>query len=108
MITEIVPTCIANIGWKTYIMFAVFNLCFVPIVYFLFPETSGFGLETVDLCFMDPTKSPVKRAAELQAMRKKGEDITLVTEIEGTGKDILADGLGAQHLETVAAKANNS
>lgn len=100
MITEIVPTCIANIGWKTYIMFAVFNLCFIPIIYFLFPETSGLELESVDLCFMDKSKNPVNRAAELQKMRRLGEDITLMHQIEGNGKESLVTDGDVQQIET--------
>jgi len=29
-----IPASFANLGWKTYIIYAVFNACFVPIIYF--------------------------------------------------------------------------
>lgn len=76
-----IPSAITNIGWRTYIIFAVFNLSYVPIVYFFFPETSGLTLEMVDLAFMDETKSPVKRAAEIRKMLKNNEHVTLAEEI---------------------------
>lgn len=34
-----------SLGYKFYIIFAIFNACFVPVVYFFFPETSGRSLE---------------------------------------------------------------
>ena len=41
MIVQITPPAIANIGWKTYIIFAILNTVWLPIIYFLFPETKG-------------------------------------------------------------------
>jgi len=51
MIVQITPPAIANIGWKTYIIFAVLNACWVPIIYLFFPETKGLELEAVDSLF---------------------------------------------------------
>jgi hypothetical protein len=69
---EVTPTGIANIGWKFYIVFAVFNAAFVPIVYFLYPETAGLSLEAVDLLFMDRSRSPVASANALFKAKKSG------------------------------------
>lgn len=77
IVVEIVPIAISHIGWRTYIIFAVCNLAFVPMVYFLFPETAGLTLESMDLCFMDKTVSPVKKANELRAAMKRGQEIAL-------------------------------
>lgn len=41
MIVQITPPAINNIGWKTYIIFAVLNTLWLPIIYFFFPETKG-------------------------------------------------------------------
>jgi sugar porter (SP) family MFS transporter len=51
MIVQITPPAINNIGYKTYIIFAVLNACWVPIIYFFFPETKGLELEDVDRLF---------------------------------------------------------
>jgi hypothetical protein len=51
MIVQITPIALNNIGYKTYIIFAVLNSCWVPIIYFLFPETKGLELEDVDRLF---------------------------------------------------------
>ncbi|KFY31987.1 hypothetical protein V493_00622 [Pseudogymnoascus sp. VKM F-4281 (FW-2241)] len=51
MIVQITPISIENIGWRTYIIFAVLNACWVPIIFFFFPETKGLELEAVDALF---------------------------------------------------------
>jgi hypothetical protein len=69
MIVQITPIAISNIGYRTYIIFAVLNgdipplyavllslltvyiACWVPIIYFTFPETKGLELEAVDRLF---------------------------------------------------------
>jgi hypothetical protein len=89
VMVEIVPSSIANIGWRTYIIFAVFNFSFIPIIYFFFPETKGLSLELVDLAFMDDTTTPVKRAKELHKMIASGEELTLRTEVGGKDVDVL-------------------
>ena len=39
VIVEITPIGIQNIGWKFWIVWTVTNLCFLPVLYFLYPET---------------------------------------------------------------------
>ncbi|KAK3678832.1 hypothetical protein LTR78_001285 [Recurvomyces mirabilis] len=51
MIVYITPPAIQNIGYKTYIIFAVLNATWVPIMYFYYPETKGLALEDVDRLF---------------------------------------------------------
>ncbi|KAL1964896.1 hypothetical protein VTN77DRAFT_6249 [Rasamsonia byssochlamydoides] len=51
MVVQITPSSIENIGWRTYIIFAVFNACWVPCIYFFYPETKGLQLEDVDRLF---------------------------------------------------------
>lgn len=50
-VVEFTPSAIENIGWQTYIIFAAFNIVFVPLVYFFFPETTNLPLEDVDHLF---------------------------------------------------------
>jgi hypothetical protein len=42
---------IANISCGTYLFFAVINACFIPIIYFFYPETKKRSLEEIDLIF---------------------------------------------------------
>lgn len=51
IIVQITPAAINNIGWRTYIIFAVLNALWVPIIYVFFPETKGLELEDVDKLF---------------------------------------------------------
>lgn len=51
MIVQITPIAIDSIGWRTYIIFAVLNATWVPIMYLFFPETKGLELEAVDRLF---------------------------------------------------------
>jgi hypothetical protein len=48
---QVTPPAIHNLGWRTYIIFAVLNALWVPIIYFFFPETKGLELEDVDRLF---------------------------------------------------------
>lgn len=52
MVVEITPIGIDSIGWRFYIIWTVFNFSFVPIVYYLYPETAGRSLEDIDRFFM--------------------------------------------------------
>ncbi|KAJ9494547.1 hypothetical protein H2202_009979 [Exophiala xenobiotica] len=51
LIAEITPISITNIGYKSYIIFGLLNTAFIPIIYFLYPETKGKSLEQIDLLF---------------------------------------------------------
>jgi Sugar (and other) transporter len=51
IVVQITPRSIDNIGWRTFIIFAVFCAMWVPIVYCFFPETNGLELEDLDHLF---------------------------------------------------------
>lgn len=51
IIVQVTPHAISNIGWRTYIIFAVLNAFWVPIIYLFFPETKGLELEDIDRLF---------------------------------------------------------
>lgn len=64
----ITPILISSIGWGTYLFFAALNATFIPILYFLYPETAGRSLEEIDLIFAKgflENKSYVTAAKEL-------------------------------------------
>ncbi|KAL5363317.1 general substrate transporter [Aspergillus floccosus] len=50
-VVKITPISFANIGWRTFIIFAVLNAAFIPMVYFFYPETKGLELEDIPLLF---------------------------------------------------------
>lgn len=51
-VVEITPPALQNIGYKTYIIFAVFNVVSAIIVWCFYPETTGLSLENIDLLFL--------------------------------------------------------
>ena len=54
LVAEITPVAITNIGYRTYIIFGVFNLAWIPIIYFFYPEVSFLEMKT--LCPLAPPK----------------------------------------------------
>lgn len=51
LVVEITPVSIDSIGYKTYIYFCIFNFCFLPLIYFAYPETQWLSLEQIDKLF---------------------------------------------------------
>ncbi|EMD39461.1 hypothetical protein CERSUDRAFT_121739 [Gelatoporia subvermispora B] len=51
MVVEITPPALQNIGYKTYIIFAVLNFVNAIIVWAFYPETAGLTLESIDRLF---------------------------------------------------------
>ncbi|KAI5467519.1 general substrate transporter [Mariannaea sp. PMI_226] len=60
------PVSMANIGWKTYIVFTIWDAIQVVIVYFVIPETKGRTLEELDEIFQ--AKNPVKESTQKKAL----------------------------------------
>ncbi|KAH7177042.1 putative Myo-inositol transporter 1 [Dactylonectria macrodidyma] len=52
LIVMVTPTMIANIAWKTYLVFMACNFAMAPAIYFWFPETSRLSLEEIDHLFI--------------------------------------------------------
>ncbi|KAL4914315.1 general substrate transporter [Aspergillus aurantiobrunneus] len=55
MVVMITPVSFTNIGYQTYIIFAVINAFIFPVVYFFFPETRYRSLEEMDAIFKKST-----------------------------------------------------
>ena len=51
LVVMVTPIMVANIGWGTYLFFAAVNACFLPFIYFFYPETAHRSLEEIDLIF---------------------------------------------------------
>lgn len=56
------PVALADISWKTYIIFCVWNFVEFAISYFFSVETKGFTLEELDAIFESP--NPVKASTQ--------------------------------------------
>jgi hypothetical protein len=42
---------IQSLTWRFYIIFAVLNLCWIPIIWLFYVETAGLSLEEIDRVF---------------------------------------------------------
>ncbi|KAF2131812.1 general substrate transporter [Dothidotthia symphoricarpi CBS 119687] len=75
VVVMITPVMIANIGWGTYMFFAVVNACFLPFIYIFYPETKMRSLEEIDLIFAKgfvENISYVKAARDLPFLDEHG------------------------------------
>ncbi|GAB1193282.1 hypothetical protein APSETT444_002485 [Aspergillus pseudonomiae] len=70
------PTLINDLAWKGYLIFMCFNLVFVPLLYFFYPETANLSLEEIDSLFMH--KSP----QSLDSSEEWKEPIVVTTSVE--------------------------
>ena len=51
VVVKITPIALANIKWRIFVVFAVFNAAFILMVYCFYPETKGLELEDILLLF---------------------------------------------------------
>ncbi|KAL9615873.1 MAG: hypothetical protein Q9160_009194 [Pyrenula sp. 1 TL-2023] len=66
--SQITPHAIANIGWRTFLMFAIFNYAIIAYVWFFIKETSGKSLEEMDIVFGQIDSLPVGKDHEEQGL----------------------------------------
>jgi sugar porter (SP) family MFS transporter len=81
LIVMITPPAFANLGYRTYIIFAVFNAALIPCVYFFFPETKGRSLEEMDVVFASAHAeglNPVKQSLKMPRFTGQELDSQLV------------------------------
>ena len=71
LVVEITPPGIDSLAWRFYIIWAVFNTAFVPLVYLFYPETANRNLEDVDRFFKEnPEKILVFRDKEATSSKR--------------------------------------
>lgn len=92
IIVMITPPAIDNIGYKTYIIFAVLNASFLPVIYLFFPETKGLELEDVDRLF-------ARDEATMLALDTSYADVTGIERHNSKGHS--SDGSGVDQIENV-------
>ncbi|KAI7160059.1 hexose carrier protein [Hortaea werneckii] len=47
----VTPVALESVSWRYYVVYAVLNVCFIPIVKFFYVETNGRSLEQIDALF---------------------------------------------------------
>ncbi|KAI7369249.1 hexose carrier protein [Hortaea werneckii] len=50
----VTPVALESISWRYYVVYAVLNVCFIPIVKFFYVETRRRSLEQIDALFEGP------------------------------------------------------
>ncbi|TKW49571.1 Quinate permease, partial [Colletotrichum tanaceti] len=74
----VTPHAVQNLGWKTFLMFCIFNWALVVFVWFFIKETKGKSLEEMDCQWSralekvlgsDAENSPTKRSEDQDAAR---------------------------------------
>ncbi|KAL7270831.1 hypothetical protein RUND412_006448 [Rhizina undulata] len=73
LVVMITPTALKNIGWRMYVMYAIFNAWFAITIYFFYPETKRKTLEEIDLIFARKYGVPgeVDKIQEEMAVKEK-------------------------------------
>jgi hypothetical protein len=51
LVVQVLPTMTASINEYTFLLFALANMIFLPVIYFFYPETAGRTLEELDVLF---------------------------------------------------------
>ncbi|KAF2106437.1 general substrate transporter [Lophiotrema nucula] len=106
--TQFTPVGIRDIGYRFYIIFACFNLVFIFVVYFLYPETSNRTLEDLDAYFdIDSPHRTIIRIGDKVAKQGQRpleaiEAEQLRIEAATTGKDYDVAKGHTTHIEQVS------
>ncbi|KAH0831525.1 Sugar transporter STL1 [Fonsecaea pedrosoi] len=74
LVVEVTPIGFTHVHWRYFIPYAVLNLSWIPIVYYLLPETNGRSLEEIDEIFTRSNNifDCVKVAKQLSKRRPRG------------------------------------
>ncbi|KAK4959643.1 hypothetical protein LTR66_013006 [Elasticomyces elasticus] len=83
IIVYITPPAIRNIGYRTYIIFAVLNAIWVPIIYVFFPETKNMALEDVDRLFGKTEDIQRRMSAYMEEKAESGRGAEMVEGVKG-------------------------
>ena len=72
IVVKFTPSALANIGFRTYIIFAIFNALWVPILWSCLPETKGRTFEELDILF--ERKVPARKFKDYNLLEEHDND----------------------------------
>ncbi|KAJ5538646.1 hypothetical protein N7494_008125 [Penicillium frequentans] len=100
-IVEITPIGIQSIGWKFWIVWTVTNACFLPILYFFYPETANRSLEDIDTYYRSNPSLIVTRDPDAICRARPQKYIEHEDEeVRRTAKDkVMGQPVEAEHVE---------
>ena len=87
-VVQLAPIMINRIAWKTYFVFFCFNIAFIPCIYFLFPETNGHKLETLDAIFNEAFEKHENPVFTEKRWRKNGAQVSVENSTEDGKSDV--------------------
>ena len=64
VITKVTPSAIHNLGWRTFLMYAIFCLANAAFAFFFVKETKGRTLEEMNMIFAGRDANEVDRVME--------------------------------------------
>lgn len=96
VVVVVTPTAIANIQWKYYMLYAIFNFCFLPVIWWYYIETANLSLEQVDRLF------EIKHDAGKDMSWAEATRIARAEPSDGLDFHAEKDNVDSQHREVVA------
>ncbi|QIW94534.1 hypothetical protein AMS68_000052 [Peltaster fructicola] len=84
-VVQLSPIMINTITWKTYFVFFCFNVAFIPIVYYAFPESNGYKLEKLDAIFAEAHEKGENPVFTEMRVRKNGAKLDVEERAEENG-----------------------
>ncbi|KAH9909741.1 general substrate transporter [Xylariomycetidae sp. FL2044] len=109
LVVEITPVGIAALRWRFYIIWAVFNFAFVPVVYLFYPETAGRTLEDIDRFFQENRRVLVFRDPDAKSSRRPRRYVERErAEVRRHSSVAPADVQAVVKRRSVADQANNA
>ncbi|KAN0099200.1 Sugar transporter domain containing protein [Hyaloscypha variabilis] len=105
LVVEITPPALRNIGYKTYIIFAVLNIANAVIVWAFYPETAGQTLESVDKLFVGEWEDEVVAGNKVPLVRKaQWKVVRRARAVRKAKKEVLGDDTGLDQGSSEAGK----
>ena len=86
-VTRATPTMLTNLGWGTFLLYAVLTYLGVVFIYFCLPEMKGRSIESMDDLFQRPLWTLWKHAypTEEEKVRHDVQDMINMDKLEGDG-----------------------
>lgn len=75
IVVLVTPIGVEDIGWKFFIIFGVFNYCFIPVIFFFFVETKGLSLEEIDEIFLKKNPDSALPVVEYRGDKPEAEHV---------------------------------
>ncbi len=86
-VTRATPNMLTNLGWGTFLLYAVLTYLGVVFIYFCLPEMKGRSIESMDDLFQRPLWTMWRHAypTEEEKVRHDVQDMINMDKLEGDG-----------------------